>query len=91
MSTDLIEFFNIKNKFVSFLNDKNCLYKYLQYYINKIDRSIDETIEKQIEEQLINYILFIKKESTTFCYNNTEIEIITESLNLLKKIKYSID
>ena len=90
MSTDLIEFLNIKDKFVSFLNDKNCLYKYLQYYINTIDKSIiDESIEKQIEEQLINYILFIKKEGTTSRYNNTETEIITESQNLLKKIKSS--
>ena len=90
MSTDLIEFLNIKDKFVSFLNDKNCLYKYLKYYINTIDKSIiDESIEKQIEEQLINYILFIKKEGTTSRYNNTETEIITESQNLLKKIKSS--
>ena len=62
MSTDLIEFLNIKDKFVSFLNDKNCLYKYLQYYINIIDKSIiDESIEKQIEQQLINYILLAKE------------------------------
>ena len=91
MSTDLIEFLNIKNKFVSFLNDTNCLYKYIQYYMNRINDSIDESIEKQIEEQLINYILFIKKESTTFCGNNIEIEIITDSQSLLKKIKYSIN
>jgi hypothetical protein len=92
MSNDLIEFLNIKNKFVLFLNDTNCLYKYCQYHINKINES---SIEKQIEEQLINYILFIKKEYTTFdslkFQYNAVIEILTESQNLLKKFKSSID
>jgi len=98
MSTDLIEFLNIKDKFISFLNDKNCLYKYLQYYTKTINESIiNESIEKQIEDQLINYILFIKKEGTTCCCNNVfkinsknEAEIITESLKLLAKFKSSI-
>jgi hypothetical protein len=90
MSNDLIEFLIIKNKFVSFLNDTNCLYKYRQYHINRIN----ESIEKQIEEQLINYILFIKKEYTTFdslkFQYKAVIEILNESQNLLKKFKPSI-
>jgi|688.fasta_scaffold137568_2 hypothetical protein len=90
MSNDLIEFLIIKNKFVSFLNDTNCLYKYRQYHINRIN----ESIEKQIEEQLINYILFIKKEYTTFdslkFQYKAVIEILNESQNLLKKFKSSI-
>jgi hypothetical protein len=96
MSTDLIEFLQIKHKFLLFLNDKDCLYKFCQNYINTICDHIDESIEKLIEEQLLNYILFIKKESTTYCPNNylklqsnSEIEIITESQKLLKKIKNS--
>ena len=90
MSTDLIEFLDIKNKFVLFLNDTNCLYKFRKNYINTICDPLDESIEKYIEEQLINYILFIKKEGTNYLANNTEIEIITKSKNLLKKIKCSI-
>ena len=58
MSTDLIDFLNIRNKFILFLNDEDCLYKYRQYYIS----CINDSIETQIEEQLINYILFIQKE-----------------------------
>ena len=97
MSTDLIDFLNIKNKFVKFLNDKICCpYKYRQHYIS----SINESIETLIEEQLINYILFIQKEVTTCRGHNTgdilkkqceiEVEIITESQKLLKKFKTSI-
>jgi hypothetical protein len=96
MSTDLIEFLQIKHKFELLLNNKNCLHKFCQNYINTICDPINESIEKLIEEQLLNYILFIQKESTTYCHNNyfklqskSEIEIITESQNLLKKIKYS--
>ena len=96
MSTDLIDFLNIRNKFISFLNDENCLYKYRQYYIS----CINDSIETQIEEQLINYILFIQKEFTTCRAHNTgdilkktsktEVEIITESQKLLKNFKTSI-
>jgi hypothetical protein len=101
MSNDLIEFLDIKNKFILFLNSKNYLYKYFQNCIKIINDPISESIEKQIQEQLINYILFIRKEGITSCdYNtrdslklhyNTGIEIITESQKLLKKMKYSAD
>lgn len=93
MSTDLIEFFKIKDKFLSLLNDKNSRYLYWKHYIN----TVNESVTTQIEAELIYYILFIQKECSTFrIRNNVNIlqnkynskkEIVFESQNLLKKFK----
>ena len=95
MSTDLIEFSNIANKFLEFLQDKNNVYKYRQSYLDYIHNSIEE----EIEYQLVMFISFIQKEGTTCRGHNTgellkqqckiEGEIITDSLKLLENFKSS--
>ena len=95
MSTDLIDFSNIANKFREFLQDKNNVYKYRKYYLDYIYNSI----EAEIEHKLVAFILFIQKEGTTCRGHNTgellkqqckiEGEIITDSLKLLENFKSS--
>jgi hypothetical protein len=95
MSTDLIDFSNIANKFCIFLRDKDNVYKYREYYLDYIYNSIEE----EIEYKLIAFILFIQKEGTTCHGDNrgerlnpqckTELEIISDSFKLLEKFKYS--
>ena len=95
MSTDLIDFSNIANKFFEFLQDENNVYKYREYYLDYIHNSIEE----EIEYQLVMFILFIQKEGTTCRALNRgellkqqykiELEIISDSLKLLEKFKYS--
>jgi hypothetical protein len=98
MSTDLIEFLNIKKQFTEFLeNKKENLYKYREYYLNYINNS--ESIEEEIEQQLVMIILFIRKETTTCRGHHTgellkqqsdlEYNIITNSCKILTKFKDS--
>jgi hypothetical protein len=87
MSSDLIEFFEIKNLFIEYLNN-NCKYKY--FYIREINNL---TIEHEIISQLLIFIsIIMKKQQTYQYYNENEVliekKIITESNKLLKKIKY---
>jgi hypothetical protein len=85
MSSDLIEFFEIKNLFIEYLN--KCKYKY--FYIGEMNNL---TIENEIISQLLIFISIIIKKQQTYNYNENELliekKIITESNKLLKKIKY---
>jgi hypothetical protein len=93
MSTDLIDFLNIREKCLQFLNDEDNRYKYRTYYID----NINDSIETEIENQLVMFILLIKKEAGTCRTHNTcdalkkqsktEVEIISESLKILTKYK----
>lgn len=87
MSSDLIEFFEIKKLFLEFLNN-NCKYNY--FHIEEINNL---TIENEIISQLLIFIsIIMKKQQTYQYYNENEVliekKIITESNKLLKKIKH---
>jgi len=94
MSTDLIDFLLIKEKFLQFLEDDNNVYKYQEQYINYIN-CINNSISDSIEEHLIMFILFIQKEKGTCRIHNNknerliEKEVIIESQKILKKYKTS--
>jgi len=90
MSTDLTEFLQIKDKFLAFLNDARNLYKYRIYHI----QYTNESTEKDFEDQLLLFISIITTErGKCRCHDNTgyesstEINTISESQKLLKKIK----
>jgi hypothetical protein len=88
MSTDLIDFLNIKNLFLKFSNNN---YKYKNCHIKKIDNL---SIEDEIIYQLIIIISFIIKKQKIYNYYDNEYQfekiIITESKKLLNKINPSI-
>jgi hypothetical protein len=88
MSTDLIDFLDIKNLFLKFSNNN---YKYKNYHIKEINNL---SIEDAIIYQLIIIISAIIKKQQTYNYDENEYQfekqIITESTNLLKKINPSI-
>lgn len=88
MSTDLIDFLNIKNLFITFSNNNN---KYKNYYIKKINNL---SIEDEIIYQLIIIISIIIKKQQIYNYDENEYQfekiIISESKKLLKKINPSI-
>lgn len=83
MSTILLEFFEIENLFLKFVNNynlKNCYNKENNYL----------TIEEEIDYQLIIIISnVIKNQEINFNDSkfNLEKQIITESLKLLKKLR----
>jgi hypothetical protein len=79
MSTDLIEFLNIKNLFIEFSNNN--------YQFNK---NYNLTIEEEIVCQLLIFISTILKNKIGNCKIELKKQIITESLKLLKKINPSI-
>ena len=87
MSSDLIEFFEIKKLFIEFLNNNH---KYKHFQIGEINNL---TIENEIISQLLIFISIIMKKQQTYQYYNEnehliEKKIITESNKLLKKIKH---
>ena len=88
MSTDLIDFLNIKNLFITFSNNNN---KYKNYHIKEINNL---SIEDAIIHQLIIIISAIIKKQQIYNYDENEYQfekqIITESTKLLKKINPSI-
>jgi hypothetical protein len=88
MSTDLIDFLNIKNLFITFSNNNN---KYKNYHVKEINNL---SIEDAIIHQLIIIISAIIKKQQTYNYDDNEYQfekkIITESKKLLKKINPSI-
>jgi hypothetical protein len=88
MSTDLIEFLNIKNLFITFSNNNN---KYKNYHVKEINNL---SIEDAIIYQLIIIISVIIKKQQTYNYDDNEYKlektVITESTKLLKKINPSI-
>jgi hypothetical protein len=88
MSTDLIEFLDIKNLFLEFSNNN---YKYKNCHIKEINNL---SIEDEIIYQLIIIILIVIKKQQTYNYDDNEYQfekiIITESTKLLKKINPSI-
>jgi hypothetical protein len=91
MSTDLIEFLNIKNLFIKLLNSNKNNYKYLSYHSEEINNL---SIEDTIIYHLIIIISVIVKKQQTYNYDDNEYQfekiIITESTKLLKKINPSI-
>ena len=89
MSTDLIEFLDIKNLFITFSNNNN---KYKNFHIKEINNL---SIEDSIIYQLIIIISVIIKKQQIYNYDENEYKfeklIISESKKLLKKIKPSIN
>jgi len=79
MSTDLIKFIEIRNLF---LNIPNNNYQFKKKY--------NLTIEEEIVCQLLIFISTILKNKISNCEIELKKQIITESLNLLKKIKPSV-
>ena len=86
MSTDLIEFLNIKNLFLKFSSNN---YKYKNYYIKENNNL---SIEDEIISQLLIFISIIIKKQQMYHYDENEYQfekiIITESNKLLKKINH---
>ena len=88
MSTILIDFLEIKNSFISLLQN-NAFYEYVNYNVEETDYL---TIESEIVSQLLIIISSIIKKRKNYKNNdnksdNFEKKIIIESYKLLNKIK----
>jgi hypothetical protein len=86
MSTDLIEFIEIKNLFIKFINNTN--YKFNNCYNNENNLTIEDEIISQL---LLIISIVIEKQQSNYDYYNFQLkkQIIKESFKLLKKINPS--